>query len=381
MGVPEGLRVFDHRFFSLPHSEFALNDGGGAVGFVRPRGAPEIEDRLPVPVDGDLPVADSQNLPGDFQRGLGLRGKVASQGERGQDPAVKDAKERGPPVDVVTVRVQVNIAEDAGGGGHLRHGEGGTGEGDALAAAVQQPLVEAEHPNLRLRGEGRPFPFAALGPAQGGGRDKAPEIADCGGEGPVVVHAVPGGLREKHVEGQRSGAGALAVADDRTVDFPGPGPGQAVFLPGPVQAVLVEEDDADLVGGFCGPGHGAHPPVPGLGLPGIQPARQEKEQRHGRAGHPGGQAQRQFFCKTGGNLHDDPAPAGGSAGTAQIRPTAFRKRSCRSFGVAAGGKSPPRPRTSSIRSRGAGCVLAKSSPPGLSFPSMTVSMSISPPGL
>ena len=78
--------------------------------------------------------------------------------------------------------------------------------------------------------------------------------------------------------------------DDCVVYFPGPGPGQAIFFFGPIQAVLIEKDEADVITGFYRFRHRVDPPVPGLYLPDVQPARQKKKERQRRPDHAGNQA-------------------------------------------------------------------------------------------
>ena len=116
VGIFKGVRVGDGGLFSLLDAKFALNDGCGTVGFMGSRGAAEVENGVSPAIDRDLPVPDGK-MPGSyFQRGARLRGEIASQGKRWQHPAVKDMEERRPSVDVIPVRIEVDIAQDTGAG-------------------------------------------------------------------------------------------------------------------------------------------------------------------------------------------------------------------------------------------------------------------------
>jgi hypothetical protein len=142
-----------------------------------------------------------------------------------------------------------------------------------------QPSIEAIDFESGLRERRRPLPFGACLFAQKNRADKGWTVFDRRPEGFVVGDAVAGRLREQDVEDHRLCPLPPAEIENDAVHLSGPGPAQSIFLFSPIQAVLIEEDQADVAGcpaRFC---QQIDPPVPGLAFPPVEPTRKPECKR------------------------------------------------------------------------------------------------------
>lgn len=227
--------------------------------------------------------------------------QISAEAQRGQDFPIEDAEDLDPAIDAVRIGIEMHIRQHGGACGDLGDGKCRAKKGDAPSPGLGQPFFQATDTESRFRNGAGPLPFAARGLTHEYGTDKTAEIGDGRPEGPIVVHPVFGRLGVKDIESQGFDPASFTEADDGAVNLPGPGPGQAVFLASPIQAVLIEQDELDLLRGLARFGQKPDPPIPGSRLPVVEPTWRPEDQGHRKPDQGGQEPLKQFFdCRREG---------------------------------------------------------------------------------